>query len=138
MTTGFSVDFLWYPIGTDEFVNSFFSTISYHLEPEGRGTKYPYLTKNLYNGKLNWSDAQKAIEEAKEVYSQLSSIKPSQVIWDIENLSMKPPWGESISTDITSLANYFVTSSGKGLFEILFMALQNSYEEKIDIEIQTL
>ena len=32
MATGLMVDFYWYQLGTSDFVHSFFSTISYHLE----------------------------------------------------------------------------------------------------------
>jgi hypothetical protein len=138
MTTGFSVDFLWYPVGTDEFLHSFFSTISYHLEPEGWGTRFPYLMNHLYQGKLRWSDVPKAMKEVEEVRKLLENFKPSDVVWDIDNLEKKPPWGDNISSDITSLANYFVTSSGEDLFDVLIKALKNSYSEKIDIEIQTL
>lgn len=138
MAVGFKVDFLFYQIGHGDFLHSFFSTISYRLEPDGWGTKYPYLLKHLYDGRLDWSDAPKAIKELEEVRSRLKQLTPQDVIWDIEDLSKRPPWGGTISSDITNLSNYFVTSDGRDLFGVLLKALQDSLSEKTDIEITSL
>lgn len=138
MAVGFKIDFLFYQIGHGDFLHSFFSTISYHLEPDGWGTKYPYLLKHLYNGKLFWSDVPKAMKEVEEIRSRLEQFNPKDVVWDIEDLSKKPPWGDKISNDITNLSNYFVTSDGRDLFDVLLKALQDSLSEKTDIEIASL
>ncbi|MBE9175423.1 hypothetical protein IQ225_09140 [Synechocystis salina LEGE 06155] len=50
---------------------------------------------------------------------KLSKFSPDKVIWDIENLDIIPPWGNGISSDITDLLNYFVTSSGRDLIAVL-------------------
>jgi 2,3-bisphosphoglycerate-dependent phosphoglycerate mutase len=138
MAVGFKIDFLWYQIGHGDFLHSFFSTISYHLEPSGWGTRYPYLMKHLYRGKLSWQDVPKAVEEVLEIRSKLEHFSPDKVVWDIEDFSKQPPWGNNISPTITNLANYFVTSDGRDLFEVLLMALQDAWEEKIDMEIESI
>lgn len=138
MATGFKADFLWYRLGTSDFVHSFFSTISYHLEKDGWGTKYPHLMKELYSGRLPFENIPKAIEEAKEVHEKLKLFSPSEVVWDIEDLSKQPPWGDNISTDITDLSNYFYTSGGKDMFEMLFKAFDSALELEVDLEIETL
>jgi hypothetical protein len=138
MAVGFKIDFLFYQVGHGDFLHAFFSTISYHLEPEGWGTKYPYLLKQLYNGRLAWSDVPNAIKELEEVRSRLEQFKPKDVVWDIEDLSKRPPWGDNISSDITNLSNYFVTSDGRDLFGVLLKALQDSLSEKTDIELASL
>ncbi|MBO1628174.1 immunity 70 family protein [Bacillus arachidis] len=138
MATGLKVDFYWYQLGTSDFVHSFFSTISFHLEKDGWGTKYPFLMKELYSGTLKAENVSKAIEEAKDVHEKLKMFLPSEVIWDIEDLSKQPPWGDKISSDITDLSNYFVTSDGKDMFEVLFYALNEALEENTDLEIKTL
>jgi hypothetical protein len=48
------------------------------------------------------------------------------VVWDIEDRSRRPPWGDDIAPEITSLADYFVTNDGKDLFEVLFAALDDA------------
>ncbi|WP_289891273.1 immunity 70 family protein [Virgibacillus pantothenticus] len=138
MAVGFRIDFLLYQIGHGDFLHSFFSTISFHLEPEGWGTKYPYLLKKLYQGKLSWKDAPKALEELNTIQKQLKHYGPDKVIWDIEDLSKQPPWKDNISSEITDLSNYFVTSDGRDLIEVLKRALRDSINEKIDLEIASL
>ena len=135
MAIGLKVDFLWYQVGTPDFMHAFFSNICYNLESNKWGSKYHYLMNELYQGKLSWKNADKAIEELKEVKNELKNFTPSQVIWDVEDISKKPPWGENISTEITDLSNYFVTSDGRDLIEIILMALKDSISEKTDIEI---
>lgn len=138
LVVGFKIDFLWYQVGRGEFLHAFFSTISYHLEPDGWGTKYPYLLKKLYQGRLSWKDAAKALEEAKEIQMQLKQHSHDKVIWDIEDLSNQPPWKDNVSPEITDLSNYFITSDGRDLFEILERALQDSIDEKVDIEVASI
>ncbi|SDQ07349.1 immunity 70 family protein [Virgibacillus salinus] len=135
MGIGINVGDFYYEIGSGDFFHSFFSTISYHLEPEGWGTKYPFLMNEFYQGSLKWDLSTKVIEELKDAHRRLQNYKPSQVVWDIEDTSLQPPWGDNISSDITSLANYFVTSDGEDLIEVLYNAFQTSYNEKENIEI---
>lgn len=136
MSVGFKIDFLKYEVGHGDFLHSFFSTVSYHLEPKGWGTKYPYLLKNLYSGRLPATDVPKAVNELEEVRSRLSHFDSNEVIWDIENLNKKPPWGSNISASITNLSNYFVTSDGCDLFEVMFAAFEDAQNLKVDIEIE--
>ncbi len=52
--------------------------------------------------------------------------RPTESSGDNEDLQAKPPWGTNISPEITDLSNYFVTSDGRDLFEVLSEALQIS------------
>jgi hypothetical protein len=92
MGIGLNVGDFYYEIGSGDFFHSFFSTISYHLEPEGWGTKYPNLMNELYHGSLKWNLATKVTQELTDVKRKLQNYKPSQVIWDIEDTSLQPPW----------------------------------------------
>ncbi|MEK4485640.1 immunity 70 family protein [Psychrobacillus sp. FSL H8-0484] len=138
MAVGFHFDCFFYQIGHGDFLHSFFSTISYYLEPDGWGTKYPKLLSSLYYKKLNYSDIPQAIEETKEIRVKLAKFPPSQVIWDIDDLTAQPPWGDNISKQITSLSNYFKTNDGRNLFDLLLLALNDAYEDKFDLEIRSL
>lgn len=136
MSVGFKIDFLKYEVGHGDFLHSFFSTVSYRLEPEGWGTRYPYLLNKLYSGRLSVTDVPKAVKELEEVRSKLTQFGPNEVIWDIENLDKKPPWGNNISADITNLSNYFVTSDGRDLFDVMFAAFEDAQNLKVDIVIE--
>ena len=135
MAVGFEIDFLWYPIGSGDFLHAFFSTICHHLEKGKWGGKYPYLMNNLYQGKLGWKDVKQARKELEEIHQDLKYFPPSEVVWDIDDLTLSPPWGDNISPDITDLSNYFVTSDGRDLFEVLFEVFRESEQEKTDIEV---
>ncbi|MCM1091320.1 MAG: immunity 70 family protein [Butyrivibrio sp.] len=135
MGVGFKVDFYWHEIGHGDFLHSFFSTICYHLEGRRWGSKYPYLMNKLYQGSLAWEDVKFAREELKGVERGLRKLKPSKVIWDIEDLSKRPPWGDNISESITDLSNYFVTSGGRDLITILFDVFDEAESRKHAVEI---
>jgi hypothetical protein len=124
MAVGFEVANVVDEIGTHDFLHAFFSTISHHLEPKGWGTKYPELMNELYQGRLDRRHAEKALDDIREVRERLKAFPPRAVIWDIENLNARPPWGNNLSADITDLSNYFVTSTGRDLFEVTIECLE--------------
>jgi 2,3-bisphosphoglycerate-dependent phosphoglycerate mutase len=138
MTIGFRVDFLWYEVGTPDFLNSFFSTIKYHLCTDHVSDKYPHFQNELCQGEVKWENALETVSEVQNIRSELKKIKPEEVVWDFNDLSKSAPWGDEISEDITDLSNYFVTSDGEDLFDSLIHALKNSYEEKEDLKIVNL
>ena len=94
--------------------------------------------ENLYNGLLEKQYVENAIEELHTVKKEFSHIPPQKIIWDIEDLSQQPPWGNDISEDITDLSNYFVTSEGDDLFDVLFEALDVAKDDNENVEIKQL
>lgn len=94
-------------IGGSEFVNSFFSTISYHLETDGWGTRFPALLNELYQGSLQAGDSVSALKELAEVKRELSRFPPSEAVWDIENLAAKPP---GVTTSVRMSPIFPITS----------------------------
>ncbi|EWG08814.1 immunity 70 family protein [Cytobacillus firmus] len=138
MAVGFKVKYYWYQVGHGDFLHSFFSTISYHLEQNGWGTEYPFLLNELYNGKLENKNIDSAINELEAIKKKLQKFSPSQVIWDIEDLSKRPPWGDNISKDITNLSNYFITSEGEDLIDMLMKALEKGQKTNSDVYIESI
>lgn len=104
----------------------------------GWGNEFPYLLNDLYNGKLENKNIDSAINELEEIKKKLQNYSPSQVIWDIEDLSKRPPWGDNISKDITNLSNYFVTSEGEDLIGMLMKALEKGLKTNSDVYIESL
>ncbi|TGN37906.1 immunity 70 family protein [Marinobacter confluentis] len=132
MAVGITVGPITAEIGTGSFVHAFFSTVSVHCEPNGWGTRYPRLMNHLYQGYLSHSQAAEALEELQDAHAVLDKVSPSKVVWDVEDLSAQPPWGTNISSDITSLGNYFVSSTGRDLFALLKEILQLSIDRQKD------
>ncbi|MDQ0233538.1 immunity 70 family protein [Metabacillus malikii] len=136
MAVGLLVDCFYFELGHSDFVHSFFSTISYHFEKEGWGTKYPLMMNELYHDKLNWNDVSVVKANLIEIEQELSKLSPKQVIWDIDDLSQKPPW--EISSKVTNLVNYFATADGKTFFEVIRTAMDVAEEDKCDLKIHKL
>lgn len=136
MAVGFQVGNQYYEIGTGDFLHSFFSTVAYHLERKKWGRKYPYLMKELYQGRLQNAHVKYAALELADIKEKLSQYPPSAVIWDAEDLKRQPPWGTDIAETITSLANYYITCEGEDFLEMLEKALDEAKETHEDITIQ--
>ncbi|MBD0417577.1 immunity 70 family protein [Oryzicola mucosus] len=124
MTIGLKIGATIDEIGSSEFLFAFFSTISANLEKKGWGTRFPVLLNELYSGELPSQRAGTALEELRTVRSELSAIPPDRVVWNYEDRTKGPPWGHDISSDITNMSNYFVTSGGRDLFDVLEEALE--------------
>lgn len=135
MAVGFCVDSMYYEAGHGSFLYSFFSTVCYRLEKGAWGSRFPYLMNNLYRTGLEWTDIPFARKELEAVQEELSGFPPADVIWDIDDLSKSPPWGNNISGDITDLSNYFVTSDGEDLITVMFTAFDDAEESRQKIEI---
>jgi len=128
MSVGLQVaDILW-PVGAGSFLNAFFSTIAARLEPDGWGTRFPAAMGDLFGGELTAERAAAARDELDTIRAELREHPPSDVVWDFHDRSKQPPWGDKISGHITDLGNYFVTSDGRDLFEVLGEAVDFAVE----------
>ena len=135
MAVGIKVGSITDEMGTSEFFHAFFSTISANLETNGWGSKFPVLLNNLYQGSLSPSEATTAINELNIIKKELEKFPPTKVVWNIEDRSKQPPWGNDISKDITSLANYFVTSTGRDVIATILEALEDANENNKSVNI---
>ncbi|AFE03660.1 hypothetical protein COCOR_00710 [Corallococcus coralloides DSM 2259] len=124
MTIALMIDNVATELGRGDFVHAFFSTLSARLEPEGWGTRFPTLLNTLYQGELPKAHAARAVEELRAARMELRAFSPAEVVWDIEDRDARPPWGADIASSITSLADYFVTSTGRDLFDAMIEDLE--------------
>lgn len=138
MAVGLKVDFLWYPIGTVDFVHSFFSTICYNLEDKKWGSRFHYMMNSLYQGELFYKDVDNAMRELEIIRKELRKFSPDKVIWDIEDLSKHPPWGSNISPEIKNLSDYFITCNGENIFDEIIKAFRESKVEKQNVILERL
>lgn len=120
-------------IGNGSFLHSFFSTIAYNLENNKWGNRFPYLMKKLYGGELDYKECGYLEKELKIIQIELEEYDPSMIVWDIDDLSKNPPWGDNIADRITSLANYFYTDDGQDIFKVFYKTIDDSraLEKKI-------
>lgn len=125
-----------FEIGTSDFLASFFDTIECRLTKGIFGKKYPIVLNDFYNGSLKYEDLEKAELELKDIQKRLKRFKPSKVVWDKNDLNKLPPWGNKISPNITDLSNYYVTSDGRDLFDVIFNVIEKAKSEKSKIIIE--
>ena len=78
MAVGFKVEFFWYQIGTGDFLHSFFSTIAYNLENKNWGSRFPVIMNELYQGKMNVENVDKAITELEIIKKELKKYPPQK------------------------------------------------------------
>lgn len=137
MAVGFKVGYYWYQIGNGDFLHSFFSTIAVNLEDENWGIRFPIIMNELYKGKIEPEHIDTAIEELKNIKNELKCFSVDKVVWDIEDRSKRPPWGDNISDDISNLSDYYITSDGEDFITIFMHALIKAKElsKSINIEV---
>lgn len=123
MAVGFQVKFLWFSVGTGDFLHSFFSTICVRLENSDWGSRFPVLMRELYAGSVAVEQLPVLQSEVAVIAQELREHLPAAVVWDAADLSLQPPWGDEISADIRTLADYHVTNDGKNLLEVLNRAI---------------
>lgn len=125
-----------FAVGSAEFLKAFFSTVFVRLEDEEWGTVYPIVMRDLYAGRLTHDRSQEALNELQRIRAGLAQLKPTQVVWDFEDRLARPPWGDAISPDIKSMADYFLTSDGENLLDVLARALEESQRVRKSVEVR--
>ena len=133
---GFAVKYYFYEIGSGDFLFSFFSTVAHNLEGRKWGSRFPVIMKKVYSGQAEVELIDRAIEELNTIKKELKDFSPDKVVWDIEDMSAQPPWGDDISDDITDLSNYFVTSDGEDFITVFMNALLDAKELNEPIRIE--
>ncbi|MFB9768129.1 Imm70 family immunity protein [Nocardioides kongjuensis] len=126
MALFFSTGVIAFPIGTGAFLGAFFDTVAVRLESGRRGSRLPALAALYADGELSHGRASAALAELDLVRAELARFTPDQVVWDADDPAAQPPWGENIAPTISSLANWFVTSDGRPMLDVLASALDAS------------
>lgn len=124
MAVGLMVGYNWWTVGEGSFFNSFFSTIYVRLENNEWGSKYPVIMNKLYWGEIPLEYVETGIAELLSIQEEFKNFLPDEIVWDFEDLSATPPWGDNIAPNITNLSQYFITSSGSDLFDVMLTSFK--------------
>ena len=92
-------------VGTPAFFNAAFSTVSVLLEDGQPGKRFPVFSHQLYAGEVPAAQAASLLRELHTIALELQQFSPAQLVWDAEDRSLTPPWGDRIAEHITSLGN---------------------------------
>jgi hypothetical protein len=124
-----------FELGDASFLKAWFSTICARLEGEDWGSRFPLIMQDFYSGALPHDRAGAALAELTRIREGLAALPSDKVIWDFENRTARPPWGNAVSPHIRSLGDYFATSDGENLFEVLADAFSEALKAKRDVVI---
>ena len=119
-------------IGSASFLHCFYSTIcAYVLKAEA-----PNAIGFLNNRIIDSSVCKEAAREFNLIRDKLSQHMPSEVVWDIAEPKATPPWGDNISSVVTSLGNYFTTADGFDLISELVLLLYCAGDNNTNVIIE--
>ncbi|MBR4691664.1 MAG: immunity 70 family protein [Oscillospiraceae bacterium] len=138
MSVVLTVKVFGFPIGTGDFFFSFFSTVAVRLEKEQWGSRFPVIMKELYRGSVPAEHLRQAEKELSQIRSELKRFPRSEVVWDYEDRSKQPPWGDNVSETIRDLSDYFVTSDGKNLLAVMRRAIGAGRALKAPVVVESL
>gem|GEM_PF-6990375 len=92
--------------------------------------------KGLFPGRLPADAIPVALAELRSIRQEFARLQPDALVWDYEDRTKGPPWGKQRAGYITTLAENFVTSDGKDLFEVIKAALETAASRNCDVEIK--
>lgn len=136
MAYGIKVGVYLYELGNGNILHSFFSTIEIRLEKGKWGKRFPMIMNKLYNGKLENADIEAALSELKIIEQELSQLPVTHVIWNIENLSQRPPFSlDNLPEYMTDLSKFFITKNSYNYFQIFYEAMEEAIKHNESLEI---
>lgn len=135
---GFKIYWDWYPIGSGYLLDAFFSTVAVNLENNNWGSRFPIIMNELNRGVLDYKHAKDALNELLIIKNELKDIPIANVIWDIDDKTIKGPVGYLLNANAENLSNYFKTSENADFIELLEKVISISLNMKKDVMINKL
>jgi 2,3-bisphosphoglycerate-dependent phosphoglycerate mutase len=129
-------DIVWY-IGKSSLLRAFFSTVSYRLETDGWGSRFPVLLRGLYKGMLPAEKIPAALDELDTIHDELADYSLTKVVWDIYDLDKLPPVNFNPPTTVSNLSEYFTTEDGKDLIAKMHDAFIYAKDEEEPVVIRS-
>lgn len=115
-------------IGPGGLLHAFFSTVAMRLENGKWGSRFPLIMNGLHRGSLPEEHAKAAMKEAVQIRDELKQLPPLQVVWDFEEPGKPPPFGTVVGSHVKSIAQYFVTDTGRNLVDEVIDNLESQIE----------
>lgn len=129
------VDIYCYSLAEQELFFSFFSSIAIRLENGKWGSRFPLTMHEFYQGRVENAHLKLFQQEVRQIAQELSKLPVDYQVWNCENPSIPVPVDQK-NVQALHLADCFVTTSGKGFFEVIEMAVQDGLDYKGDVSIE--
>ncbi len=108
-----------FDLGPAIIFDGLFSTITYRLEPNGRGSRFPKVMNRLYGGRLDPSEVQDAARELEEIEAGLAQLHSDHTVWSLSDLRRREDSGLPVNHSAANVRDYFVATDGRRLVDAL-------------------
>jgi len=116
-----------YDLGPPMVIDGLFATITYRLELDGRGTRFPIVMRRLYGaGHMNASDAASASLELQEIESGLATLLPDRAVWSLSDLRRRDDSQFPVNHGASNVRDYFVGEDGRPILAAIHEAVHLS------------
>jgi hypothetical protein len=106
-------------VGPNTMLEALFATITYRLEPDGRGSRFPMVMKRLFAGRLPPSEIPAALRELVEIETELTGLPSDRVVWSLSDLRRRDDRELPVNHRASNARDYFVGADGRPLICIL-------------------
>lgn len=103
-----------------------------------RSEAYPVIMNKLYWREIPLEYAEIGIAELLSIQEELKNFLPHEIVWDFEDLSAIPPWEDNIASHIKNLSQYFITSSGSDLFEVMLTSFKFAIDKGQNVIVKSI
>lgn len=125
-------------VGASAILHALFSTICVQLENGRWGSRFPHVTGSLYRGRLAHEQCRAALEELRQIRTELAGVPVDAIVWDADDRSRRQHPAYRPNPNATSAADYFLTVNGRDLLtDGLIDSVESAVECGDDVRIVT-
>ncbi len=106
-------------IASGVVLEAFAATVSYRLEPDGWGSRFPIVLDHLLAGRLMPSDADSALSELDAIAAGLRALPAERVVFDLADLSRRDDPRARVDRGSPTAHGFFVAEDGRPLVDVL-------------------
>ena len=118
-------------VGSSDIFYSLYSTVAIKLKDFTKEIPlaWDFLKTGNYEGKNGYEVAR----QFNLLRDKLATLKPTEIIYDLNDVSIKAPWEGNVSPVITSCANFYTTADGKDLLYEIVCIMCYAAVKKVDV-----
>ncbi len=120
-------------IGPSDYLNCWFSNVKKLEKKTLFGKRLPLITNDLYSGKLQIENINKAKKELQFIRKQFKKTPINKLIWDFNNEQKKVDFPKFIKTDCNSLYDLFINLDGQNLIETIDKSMDKALSRNWDL-----
>lgn len=124
-------------LGSPALLQSLVATLSYRLEPEGLGSRFPALLTEALAGHLAAERADEAARELAEVVREAQQVPIRQAIGSLDDRRLLDFSGWPSQQAAGSVYDGFLTPDGQRLLDVLAEAIRQSEAQREPFTVRT-